>query len=311
MAIYAIYKKIRQGYKTDTKHKNARSPLALCFNFFFKIYKKTILIFCLPFFLSTFFSLKTGNEYNVGVCKKIKLMLQIITNTRKISTASHFLEHLIMATKILNIPESQEGVVIECGCYKGGSTANLSLICALCNRELHVFDSFKGLPSPKQQDKKHFLINLQQIHSYSQYDWCGSFKDVTKKISQYGKIHICNFHVGYFDNTLPLFKKKYVFIFVDVDLAESVQACLKWLWPLLQQDCYLFTHETPHKEIATLFYDKEWWHKELNCNPPQLIGAGTGIGLFPEQSFFGSSLGYTIKNSSVIKFKEIPQGVYT
>jgi O-methyltransferase len=42
--------------------------------------------------------------------------------------------------------------VVECGTYAGGSTANLSLVCALVGRELEVFDSFEGLPDPEARD---------------------------------------------------------------------------------------------------------------------------------------------------------------
>ena len=40
-----------------------------------------------------------------------------------------------------------EGVVVECGCFLGGSTANLSLVCEVVGRELIVYDSFEGLPA--------------------------------------------------------------------------------------------------------------------------------------------------------------------
>ena len=56
------------------------------------------------------------------------------------------IEQLIMATQILRSPKTVEGCVVEYGSFKGGSAANLSLVCALCGRQLEVFDSFAGLP---------------------------------------------------------------------------------------------------------------------------------------------------------------------
>jgi hypothetical protein len=38
---------------------------------------------------------------------------------------------MAMAQKLLSLPKSFEGVVVECGCFRGGSTANLSIICDL------------------------------------------------------------------------------------------------------------------------------------------------------------------------------------
>ncbi|HLT27990.1 MAG TPA: TylF/MycF/NovP-related O-methyltransferase, partial [Zeimonas sp.] len=37
-------------------------------------------------------------------------------------------------------------MLVEAGCFKGGSTAKLSLLAELAGRELVVFDSFEGLP---------------------------------------------------------------------------------------------------------------------------------------------------------------------
>jgi hypothetical protein len=274
---------------------------------FLRIYKKSILVFCLPFFLLPFFKKRIGEQYHVGFYKKIKLLFQMIRNVRTIPTASHFLEHLVMVTKILSIPASQEGVIIECGSYKGGSTATLSLVSALCKRQLYIFDSFEGLPFIQKRDKKHLLFNVHEIHSYTEAEWRGSLQEVQRNILKYGNLSVCNFQKGYFNKTLPIFKKKVVFIFVDVDLTDSLETCLKWLWPLLQEQCYFFTHEANHMEIASVFFDKEWWYTHFHSDPPGLVGAGNGVGLFPQKSFFGSPLGYTIKNPEVYLFKEISQ----
>jgi O-methyltransferase len=54
-----------------------------------------------------------------------------------------------LASAVLQVPRSTPGSVVECGCYVGGSTANLSLVCAATGRKLIIFDSFQGLPEPK------------------------------------------------------------------------------------------------------------------------------------------------------------------
>jgi len=273
----------------------------------FKFYCRFIMGLSIPIILSGFFSKKTGKEYNVGFFDKFILIIKMIKNNIRIVSASSFLEHLIMATKILNTPKSQEGCIIECGSYKGGSTSNLSLVAALCKRSLEVFDSFEGLPEPSKEDKEHTLLDLKVVHTYSQGAWCGSLKEVKRNILRYGNIKSCNFNVGYFKDTLPKFQKKCVFIFLDVDLKKSLEVCIKYLWPLLQDGCFLFSHEAQHSEISFLFFDKEWWNNNLNSNPPGLIGAGTGIGLFPDNGGFKSAIGYTVKNPKVLNFKKIPQ----
>ena len=73
--------------------------------------------------------------------------------TRRIQSLTSYKAHLAMAVKLLEIPPEVEGVVVECGCYLGGSTANLSLVCEIVGRELVVYDSFEGLPAPDPRDK--------------------------------------------------------------------------------------------------------------------------------------------------------------
>jgi len=270
-----------------------------------KLFKMLLKILSLPVILGEYFDSRTGKEYNVGFLKKVRLMLKMIKNNKKIVSASNYIEHVVMAARILNIPKNVEGCVIECGSYKGGSTANLSLVCSLCNRRLEIFDSFRGLPEISLDDKDHTCVGSQEIHTYSKGDWIGTLNEVKKNISKYGDIRVCRFNEGYFKATLPQFDRKSVFIFLDVDLKTSLLTCLKYLWPLLQENCSLYTHEAGDMGIASLFFDKEWWFKTLKTNAPGLLGAGNGLGLNPQSGGFGSSIGYTIKNPKIQEFERI------
>ena len=42
------------------------------------------------------------------------------------------------------------GAIVEAGSFHGGSTAKLSLVAKLCDRQLHVFDSFEGMRGKQQ-----------------------------------------------------------------------------------------------------------------------------------------------------------------
>ncbi|HKV40003.1 MAG TPA: TylF/MycF/NovP-related O-methyltransferase, partial [Blastocatellia bacterium] len=177
-----------------------------------------------------------------------------------------------------------------------GSTANLSLVCALSQRILEVFDSFQGLPEPSAQDRSHKLLGVSEIHTYQKGSWAGTLEEVKGNIARFGQISVVRFNQGYFDQTLPHFSGKCAFAFLDVDLVDSLETCVRWLWPLMADGGYVFTHEAPHYEIASFFYDKEWWQVNLGCDPPGLVGAGNGLGLFAGTGGFHSDIGYTIKN---------------
>jgi len=272
-----------------------------------KFWKKFVMVLSIPIILSEYFAPATGSDYSAGFFTKLKLAYRMASNRRKISTASHFLEHLIMATQILKVPRTVQGCVVECGSYKGGSAANLSLVCALCERRLEVFDSFQGLPAPSNTDKEHVLVAAHEVHSYAEGALCGTLREVQQNISRYGAMNCCNFNVGFFEQTLPDFSRRCILIFLDVDLVGSLETCLKQLWPLLQDGCYLFTHEAHHVEIPSVFFREDWWRANLGCPAPGLVGAGNGLGLLPSSGGFGSALGYAVKNPLVTNFEVNPQ----
>ena len=274
--------------------------------------RRALVVLSIPIVLAEFFRRETGAEYGLRLLSKLRLVYTMARNRRRVTTASHFLEHLLMATEILKVPKAVRGVVVECGSYKGGSATNLSLICKICDRQLHVFDSFMGLPEPDAGDKAHVLLGTRTIHTYEQKSWCGTLYEVKRNITRCGDISVCHFHPGYFDDTLPEFRESCILVFTDVDLTSSLQTCLRYLWPLLKPGCCLFTHEAQHMEISGAFFDPAWWMSQMNCAPPGLVGAGTGIGLFPDEGGYRSSVAYTVKAPGVDNFVECPQiGVTT
>ncbi|HKV94773.1 MAG TPA: TylF/MycF/NovP-related O-methyltransferase [Candidatus Angelobacter sp.] len=268
----------------------------------FRLFNKLVAALSAPVILSEYFRPETGKEYGIGFFTKLRLAVRMRQNRKRISTASHFLEHLLMATEIMKVPIEVEGCVVECGSFKGGSAANLSLVCALCKRELEIFDSFAGLPVPSEIDQRHLLVGTQEVHTYMKGAFCGALDEVQKNISQCGNLDVCHFNMGYFDQTLPGFQKACILAFLDVDLVDSLETCLKYLWPLLQDGCYLFTHEAHHMEIPACFFSENWWRANLHCGAPGLIGAGSGIGLQPSSGGFRSALGYTVKNPKIGRF---------
>ena len=88
-----------------------------------------------------------------AVLRRIGLAVRLYRNTRRTFTGCSYRAHLVMAAKLLEIPSTTEGVVVECGSYLGGTTANLSIVCDIVGRDLIVYDSFEGLPPPRPGDR--------------------------------------------------------------------------------------------------------------------------------------------------------------
>jgi hypothetical protein len=258
----------------------------------FSIYESLVQFFSLPLFV-LFFLKSNGSQYGVGFAKKLRLIWQFRRNTRRIKTASDWREHLTMAARILEIPRTIEGDVIECGCFKGGSTANLSLICKLVGRKLLVFDSFEGLPQPEESDRIHEMDVSGRVIEYQQGQYTGRLDEVRENVRACGALEVCEFYKGYFNSTLPELDRRIVFAFVDVDLKESLEDCLKELWPRLQDGCLLFSHEAQVVPYVAKFFDGAWWSSHLNTPAPGFVGAGIGLPVVGIRQ--GSQIGYTRK----------------
>ncbi|WP_227354490.1 TylF/MycF/NovP-related O-methyltransferase [Haladaptatus salinisoli] len=284
----------------DSRTRNALASVA-------RLYRFALLAASAPVVLAEYFRSETGSEYGVGFVDKVALAAKMLRNNLRIQTGSTFLEHLVMATKALTIPADEEGCLVECGCYKGGSTANLSLVAGLCDRPLEVFDSFDGMPDPAEDDREHVLVKSEQIHTYDEDAWGAPIEEVQENIARYGDISVCTFHEGYFEETMPSFEEPCALVFLDVGLRESAETCLRHLWPRLRPGGYLFTHDVKHMEISTLFFDADWWRATLDREPPGLVGAGSGLGLHPESNGFGSLLGYIVKAPDSSMFEMVAE----
>jgi Macrocin-O-methyltransferase (TylF) len=243
--------------------------------------------------LTGFFDEEVGRAHGVGRRQKLAFVYRARRAQRAVPTASTYLEHVAMAASILRVPPSEPGVVIECGCFKGGSTASLSLACRLAGRRLLVFDSFAGLPEPAEGDATHYVPADRTRHGYHQGAFSATLDEVRGNVGRYGALEVCEFRRGFFETTLPGLDERCVFAFADVDLTTSLQTCVEAIWPKLGDGCELWTHEAHHAEIAALFFDDAWWERTLAVSSPGLIGAGSGLRL---STHLPTPIGYTVKN---------------
>jgi O-methyltransferase len=237
------------------------------------------------------------------LAQKLNLLRCLRRNLKMVTSASGPLEQLFMMTRLLNL--KVPGAVVECGSYKGGSAVNLSLACDLADRQLFICDSFAGLPKPSEGDRTHSTID-GMTDDYEEGWWLGTEEEVRSNIARYGCIRRCTFVRGWFEDALPKLTAPVAMVFCDVDLADSLKACLKYLWPLLNEGAILFTHEAMQREIFSIFYDDEWWRRNLGCAAPGLVGGGSGLGLYPtENGYYGSCLAYTVKSPPVVWARRI------
>jgi len=234
-------------------------------------------------------------SYRMSWAKKTKLAARMYRNTRRIETGTSYKAHLAMAAKLLEIPPDTKGAVVECGCWLGGSTPTLSLICDLVGRDLIVYDSFEGLPRGEPNDK--------YAPAPAEGLYRGDLDVVRSNVERWGVIGRCQFRKGWFQDTLPHHTEPVVLCFLDVDYQASLHDCVINLWPHLTEQGYVFIDEYVLVDYCALFFSERFWKQYFDAPPPGLMGTGTGVGV--GQYYLGpfdwlidpTSVAYTRKDS--------------
>jgi hypothetical protein len=119
------------------------------------------------------------------------------------------------------------GDVAEVGVARGGSAR---LICeALPHKQVHLFDTFEGLPEPGQMDTKfragEFACTLESVRSYLQG---------------------CNvaLYKGLFPRTAgPVADAQFCLVHLDVDLYQSTADCLEFFYPRMVKGGIILSHD--------------------------------------------------------------------
>lgn len=178
---------------------------------------------------------------------------------------------LEMVETIVSLPATVPGVVVEAGCYKGGSTAKLSLAAHRAGRDLVVFDSFEGIPDNTEHHAETLLGARIEFNSG---DYRGTLEEVRANVTRFGQIAPCRFVPGWLENTLPSFREPIAVAYIDVDLATSTRTALKYLYPLLSPGGVLFSHDGHLALVVEVFADETFWRTEVGCPPPVIDGLG-------------------------------------
>ena len=169
------------------------------------------------------------------------------------------------------LQQDTKGPVIECGCFQGGMSAKFSVICKEIGKELHVVDSFKGLPF----DESAVHWNGKEIE-WEKGDFKCILPEVVKNIKDFGEVDVCKFHKGWVEDIVPEMEISPSLIFVDLDIVSSALVCIKHFWNRLQGDRF-YTHEACYKTYMEGILDETWWKDNLKENPPECVGKVNGF----------------------------------
>lgn len=107
------------------------------------------------------------------------------------------------------------------------------MICeAKGDRDLHLFDTFEGLPQSDDKDDK-------QLFRKGQYE--ANYEEVKQYLAGYANVHI---YKGYFPNTAaPINDKFFSFVSLDVDLYESTKKALDFFYSRMSKGGIILSHD--------------------------------------------------------------------
>jgi O-methyltransferase len=138
-----------------------------------------------------------------------------------------------------------DGALVECGTWKGGAAALMGLAhrrWGEASRDLHLFDSFQGLPEPDRAHDGEMAVRYAGERAAGRLQSIGKCvgtlednKYVLTTIAQYPR-SLTHYHVGWFQDTLPLAcssLKTIALLRIDGDWYESTKICLETLFPLV------------------------------------------------------------------------------
>ncbi|MBU4333527.1 MAG: TylF/MycF family methyltransferase [Candidatus Omnitrophica bacterium] len=158
--------------------------------------------------------------------EQLKILLKILPQYSMMSP-----EHILNLYNLINDINVSgiEGDIVECGVWNGGSSAIMAFSNQLHrtetseNRIFWLFDSFKGLPQPSEQDEALSKIN----------DWKGLYKGSVENVH-----NICNklnldldkvkIIEGWFDDTFRHVQiDKIALLHIESDLYNPIKLCLE------------------------------------------------------------------------------------
>jgi O-methyltransferase len=161
----------------------------------------------------------------LSLTERLVLVYRFYHISRKVECQHLESEILSFACEVFKLPTTVVGSLVEAGCFKGGSSAKLSIVAALSHRRLVICDSFEGIPE-NCEDHGTTLFGGGAV--FRAGDYRGDLDEVKGNVRDYGEIDVCSFVKGYFENTLTDFREPVAAAYLDVDLASSTRTCLRY-----------------------------------------------------------------------------------
>lgn len=152
--------------------------------------------------------------------------------------------------KVLCRRRSRPGeVMVEAGCWQGGSTAKFSILCKVLGYRLYVFDSFQGVEPTDQPG----------------YDFSGEYRasqrTVRDNVRAFGEADVCSYFAGWFSDTLAAHpvRDPIAAVYIDCDLAKGTLEVLQGVMPSFAEDGILWSQDYHIEAVQDVLHDPATW----------------------------------------------------
>ncbi|HEV8453313.1 MAG TPA: TylF/MycF/NovP-related O-methyltransferase [Gemmatimonadales bacterium] len=169
---------------------------------------------------------------------------------------AHLPSEIVQVTRALAERRARAGeVMVEAGCWQGGSSAKFSLVCRLLGYELWIHDSFQGVEvlSPQDQAKE--------------WDFGGQYASGEERLrdhlDRFGALEVCRVRPGWFADTLALaaVPRPVRAVWIDCDLGKGTLEVLRGVVPSLSDDGWIFSQDFHIEPVRRVLRDPEIWRE--------------------------------------------------
>jgi O-methyltransferase len=143
-----------------------------------------------------------------------------------------FIDNLVLAARVASV----EGVIVECGVWRGGMMAGIAEVLG-ARRSYYLLDSFQGLPpADPVKDGLRAVAYQADRQNPAYHDNCRAEASFAERAMQRAGATRYELLRGWFADTLPLFKsaEPIALLRLDADWYESTVQCLTALYPLVR-----------------------------------------------------------------------------
>jgi O-methyltransferase len=148
-------------------------------------------------------------------------------------------------------PAAASEVMVEAGCWQGGSSAKFSTVCKQMGYRLYVYDSFQGVEATDQEG-----------HDFTG-EYAAELEAVKDNINRFGELDVCRFFPGWFADTIvahPV-RDPVRAVYIDCDLAKGTIEVLEGVLPALADDGIIFSQDYHIPAVRKVLEDEETWRQ--------------------------------------------------